>query len=363
MTAAREFLYVGSYTEPRADVPDARGEGLAVFRLDRDGPRLVRTSLLEFDNPAFLTPTPSARTLVGVTEVGGAGAAAWSCSLEDPARPRLLGSRPTGGGEPCYVGIDRTESCALVTLIDTGEVIAFPLGHDGRLGPEGSRLAHRGGGPDPKWQDGPHPHCVLADPTNRFAMVADRGADLLVLHRMDAEEASLEPEIAQVEFPAGSGPRHIALDPAGRRAYVCCELQPGVGTVELGSRAFSPPRPTLLGMAPVAGDEANVDLTLPADIQVHPNGRFVYVCTRGRDSVTCFEVSAAAPGLLPVGEVEVPGWPRSISMTADGAFMFIALQSSGQVAVLGVDQPTGMPALAATVEVASPTCVALVCRS
>jgi len=36
---------------------------------------------------------------------------------------------------------------------------------------------HTGKGPNTERQEAPHAHCILPDPSNRFALAADLGAD------------------------------------------------------------------------------------------------------------------------------------------------------------------------------------------
>src|SRR5688500_20093152 len=40
-------------------------------------------------------------------------------------------------------------------------------------------------------QDAPHAHCIVADPSNRFALAADLGVDRVLVYRLDLDNKTL----------------------------------------------------------------------------------------------------------------------------------------------------------------------------
>ena len=82
-----------------------------------------------------------------------------------------------------------------------------------------------GRGANPQRQNAPHPHYVMADPSNEFLVVPDLGADLLRLYAIDKTSGKLTDCPAQATSP-GTGPRHVtfwtppAASKVGRRASV-----------------------------------------------------------------------------------------------------------------------------------------------
>ncbi|KAJ5552775.1 hypothetical protein N7494_002153 [Penicillium frequentans] len=62
-------------------------------------------------------------------------------------------------------------------------------------------------GPNAARQDAPHPHGVIVDPTGRFVLIPDLGADLVRIFHIHPETGHLEPIEPFVATP-GSGPRH-----------------------------------------------------------------------------------------------------------------------------------------------------------
>lgn len=81
-----------------------------------------------------------------------------------------------------------------------------------------------GSGPKPE-QEGPHPHQAVLDPTGKFLVVPDLGADLMHIYTFDAKTLKAT-ALASVKVTAGFGPRHIAFATRGTKtfAYLMCEL-------------------------------------------------------------------------------------------------------------------------------------------
>ena len=83
------------------------------------------------------------------------------------------------------------------------------------------------------------------------------------------------------------------------------------------------------------------------------NGRFLYVGNRGPDSVTVFEINGTLPRYLT--EVPVGAWPRHLSLAGDR--LYVANERSHSVMVMAINTETGIPTLADTISVPSPTVV------
>jgi 6-phosphogluconolactonase (cycloisomerase 2 family) len=83
-------------------------------------------------------------------------------------------------------------------------------------------------GPDPGRQALPHPHQAILDPTTRFIVIPDLGADVVRFFSFENGVDSLTEHEPLVVAP-GSGPRHVAFwSPDGEEStvfmYVLAEL-------------------------------------------------------------------------------------------------------------------------------------------
>jgi len=91
--------------------------------------------------------------------------------------------------------------------------------------------------------------------------------------------------------------------------------------------------------------------TLPADfkgtntcaeVEVHPNGKFLYGSNRGHDSIAVFAIDPATGRLTPVERVPTQGkWPRNFAFDPTGRWMLVTNHNSDNAVVFRVDDATG----------------------
>jgi len=79
----------------------------------------------------------------------------------------------------------------------------------------------------------------------------------------------------------------------------------------------------------------------PADLHVHPGGRFVYASNRGDDTLAVFAVGDG--GRLSLVQTVPTGgrWPRNFALDPAGRLLLVANQRSDSVVAFRVDQTTG----------------------
>ena len=65
-------------------------------------------------------------------------------------------------------------------------------------------------GPNPSRQDAPHPHGAYVDPSGRYVLVPDLGADLIRIFAIDQLSGGLKP-VRPFATEPGLGPRHVAF--------------------------------------------------------------------------------------------------------------------------------------------------------
>lgn len=135
-------------------------------------------------------------------------------------------------------------------------------------------------------------------------------------------------------------------------AYLACELNTTLlsYTVDPSSGSLHPLGAEPLSCLPPGLDAGGTPATgharTTSEIAVSPDGRHVYVGTRGdpdEDHIAVFERAAST-----TGEVRWLGWDaiggrnlRHFSMTGDGRWVIAAGQDSGSVVVLQRDEGTG----------------------
>lgn len=354
-------LFVGTYTT------GDRSKGIYRLRMARDSGALHGLdAVAATENPSFLVPAPDGRALYAVNEVAqyeGQPTGAVSAFARDRATGALtlLGRRPSAGAAPCYLALDRRARFLFVANYTGGSVAVLPIGADGGVGDATAVVRHAGSGADPKRQGAPHAHCIVPDPSNRFVLVADLGLDRVLVYRFDERAGTLSPApAAQGTLAPGAGPRHLVFHPGGRALYVANELDSTVTTFR-----YDPDTGALDALqtistlgAPIPG-APSAPRNAPADVHVHPSGRFLYLSNRGQDGIAAFAIDPATATLRPLQHVSTEGaWPRNFALDPSGRFLLVANQRSDAIVVLRVDVDSGR--LASTgqrIEIPAPSCI------
>jgi len=331
MTEARtdpDLLYVATYTE-----------SIYLVRMDRRSGELLRVGAVNAGaNPSFLTIHPNGRVLYAVNEVEPTGIVSAFAIKSGTAGLTRLNEQPSGGGAPCYVSVERSGRAMLVANYAGGSVALLPIEPNGALAP-GHVVQHTGKGPNAERQEAPHAHCILPDPSNRFALAADLGADRVFVYRLDLEGRSLRLiEEGDAIMRPGAGPRHLSFHPTLPLLFVADELDSTAATLRFDAeRGTLSPQDTR-STVPAGWTGTNY----PADIHVAPNGRALYVSNRGHNSIAVFSVRESTGELSLDETVSTEGdWPRNFSLDPSGRWLLVANQRSDSVVVFGRDPDNG----------------------
>ncbi len=103
-----------------------------------------------------------------------------------------LNRQSTHGSASCYLHLDATGKTLLVANYMNGSVASLPVREDGSLGEAVSVMQHTGTRGPAEAQEGPHAHCILPSPDNRFACAADLGLDQVLVYRLDAAKTTID---------------------------------------------------------------------------------------------------------------------------------------------------------------------------
>jgi 6-phosphogluconolactonase len=237
-----------------------------------------------------------------------------------------------------------------------GSVAALPIQGDGRLGPATAAIQHEGSGINPRRQEAPHAHSINLDRANRYAFAADLGLDRILVYRFDPARGTLAPhEPPSIAIAPGSGPRHFALHPGGRFAYVINEI-----TLTVTAMEYDAGKGVLKEIQTVSTlPEGAAKNGSTAELQVHPSGKFLYGSNRGHDSIAIFAIDAATGRLTPAGHQPTGGkTPRNFGIDPTGSYLLAANQDSDTITVFRIDPQTGrLTPTGQTLEAPRPVCV------
>ena len=358
--SGKYLVYVGTYTGE-----DTKSKGIYAFRYDAATGQVTPLGLAaKTTNPSFVAAHPNGKFLYAVNEVGdykGPNSGGVSAFSIDRATGKLtfLNELPSRGADPCYITVDRTGKFVLVANYTGGSVIVYPILEDGRLGEASAFVQHTGHGPNAERQEGPHAHSIDLSPDNRFAFVDDLGLDELLVYKFDAAKGSLTPNDQPfAKLDPGAGPRHFALRPDGKFAYVVTEIGRNVTVFSNDASRGTLQRVQTITTLPADFTGRNDD----AEIEVHPSGKFVYASNRGHDSIAVFAIDSGK-GTLTTIEIASTGGkePRSFEIDPTGTLLFAANQKSDNIVVLKIDAKTGkLTPTGQVLDIGSPVCVKFV---
>jgi YVTN family beta-propeller protein len=186
---------------------------------------------------------------------------------------------------------------------------------------------------------GSGPDSVAVDPAGKFAYVTNLDSNDVSMYTIDATTGALASIGTNA---AGTGPDSVAVDPAGKFAYVTNFFSNDVSmyTIDATTGAL-----TFIGSI-AAG-------TGPDSVAVDPAGKFAYVAnwtTYDADgSVSMYTIDATTGGLTPIGTIATEVSPTSIAIHPSGKFAYVTNSASNDVSIYSIDSATGALTLIGTI--------------
>ena len=377
------FMYVGTYTgfkyihhSKPFGLGESHSKGIYVSRFNAATGQLSEPELAtEMINPSFLTISPNHRFLYAVSEdplsVGPPldHSSYVSAFAIDPAtgKLRLLNTVPASGTSTCHISMDKTGKYVMVANFGSGSVSVIRVKEDGSLGELTAFIQDVGHSVNPSIQTEAHAHSIVVSPDNRYAIVSDLGMDKVLIFQFDVVTGKLSPPSPQFAtvYPGG-GPRHFTFDPGGKFGYQLSEMSgivdvyawdPSQGTLTTVQRAHTIPHDFF-------GENHS------AEIEIHPNGKFLYESNRrtvsefvrGVETVGVFAIDAKDGTLSPVEQTPTGGaMPRNFKIDPTGSYLMTANELSNNIVVFKVNSNTGrLTKTGAEVKVDTPVCIQFV---
>lgn len=247
----------------------------------------------------------------------------------------------TQGMGTTYMWLDRPSMTLLAANYNSGSVSTVALDRDGSVGALLSNVKETGSGPSRR-QASAHAHSVAIDPSGRYALVPDLGADRVFIYDFDRENHVLSPQEkggpAPFVTPPGTGPRHLVFGPDGRFVYLISELSAEI--MVLGWDA-SAGRLSLVQTLALSS-EGFAGVKSGAEIAVSSNGHFVYALNRAENTVQVYKVGARTGMLSEIQRTPSGGTrPWGFAIDSSGKWMLVENQQSGQVNVFEIDAASG----------------------
>jgi len=203
-------------------------------------------------------------------------------------------------------------------------------------------------------------HCILADRSNRFVYVVNFSGGQIRQFRFDANSGRLTPnDPAAIDLGADAGPRLMALSPDNKSLYLISQVSGHItqfaidganGTLaKVGDTASVPPE---LGLQPgimkegaaeanSKADDDGVPRIWAADIQITPNGRFLYATERRSNRIILLSVAPDTGKTTYVTNFETEKQPRAIRVDPTGKYLVASGEKSDRLSVYRIAQADG----------------------
>lgn len=327
-----------------------KGPGIFRCTWDHLTGRLGEPELaLTTERPDFFALHSNRKTLYTVNSLSGGKGGLSAVRLDAKTGAlELLNTVSSHGDGPCHVSLDPHNRAAYVANYAGGSFAAYGVTAEGALQDQDAIFdCHATGtcgplGPNKDRQDAAHLHCAVPAPGGGFVLVCDLADDSIQVFRVHPGRPHGAPPFDPPErIPArpGSGPRHLVFHPNGHWVYVIHELDCTVELYDWRSGSLIRREGTSVlttAGAPKPGDTG-------CEIAVSPNGRFVYTCTRGANTLEVFRVDAATGKLTLQQRIACGGAvPRYFGFDPTNRWLLCANQAApGVVTVFAHDPGTG----------------------
>jgi 6-phosphogluconolactonase len=305
---------------------------------------------VETPHPTFLAQHPIQPILYAANEppTGDGGIASFQINAgKGELKPLQQKSAKAPG--TCFVSVDHSGNAVFAANYAGGSLAAYRLDEKGRMGEEASCFDCRNNpncgtlGPVKPNQDAPHLHSATLAPDNKYVLVCNLGEDAIEVFPITSHGDDPLGRPTRVSVRPGSGPRHVAFHPNKRWVYCSHELDCTVdlfdwkvdhGTAQLSVRDDST-MPLLPAGTALAGNSA-------CEIEVSPDGKFVYANTRGQNWMVVFAVDKSTGLLTEIQRVNTGGnVTRHFAFDPSRRWLLCANQGSSTVTVQAHDAGSG----------------------
>jgi 6-phosphogluconolactonase (cycloisomerase 2 family) len=325
------LLLTGSYGEKS-------GDNIAFYTFDTLTAdfELVQT-VSGFINPSYLTVSPDEQLIYSVKETGDGGV--YSLRFDKQTyRAAVLNTQAAGGGDPCYININKEKTFLVTANYTGGSLSVFPLSDEGSIRPVSQYLDMN----LPGETDLPpsHIHTAVFSPDEKWLLATDLGKDKIYLFKVYPEAVDtflIQDKEKTTGLLSGSGPRHLAFHPNGKFLYCINELSGTVAVFQYDDGKLATIQYLASDTTPGNGGKGS------ADIHISPDGRFLYSSNRLKaDGIAVFSIHPDNGTLTQVAYQPTGIHPRNFIITPNGKFLLCANRDSNSIQLFEIDKETGL---------------------
>jgi 6-phosphogluconolactonase len=351
-------VYVGAFTSDFSWLKGVPAQGITRFNFDHDDGTLSYVETVTgVSNPQYLEVHPHLPVLFAAEYSAPGNVTAFS--IRPGGGIDRLTTRDALGDLPVAVSVHPSGARAYVANWGTGTLAAFPLTAEGTMSaPEPiGQQGIPGQGPGDLTNNSAHPHQICPNPDGSAVLVAYAGGDELTTYKADADGALSALPISRIAFPAKGAPRHMQFHPSGKFVYVVGESTDALVYLLEADEGV----PTRIAGSYPTNPDGFIGTSLPSELQLHPNGRILYVANRMSSFISVFELDETGVVTRIIGHQSSMGQgPRSICVDPNGQYLIAANCDSGDVVVFQISESGLLDPISSPVPTNSPSSVLFV---
>lgn len=279
--------------------------------------------------------------------------------IDDDASLVYVDQVRTFGSKCAHVCLDKHGPYVIGAVYSTGNVVVAKINQSTgelRLTDE---VNHEGRSIVPVRQEGPHAHSACFTPDGKLLAVPDLGADRVVLYKLDRGKGILLKNDIQpyVTVKPGEGPRHLTFSPDGKYAFLLTEIGNNIYVYEVDTQRGTLKEKNRYALLP----DSFSGTSHAAELKITSDGRYLYACNRGHDSISGFTVLSSGE-LVSIGHFSSGGrGPRHICLSPNEDFIIAANKDSNEVCVIERNTENGtLGTITDRVSVPAPACICCV---
>ncbi len=276
--------------------------------------------------PGFLVANRNATRLYAAYRSSGE-LASFRIHAPDGRLERL--SQIPAGADPAYVALDQSEQFLLSAYYVAGKIGSHPISPDGHLQADTAQW----------YTTNKKAHAIRTDRHNQWALVPHTGPNAVYVFAFNPADGSLLPGAPPLTYTGTlTGPRHLWYHPTLDQVYFDNEQGSSVSVYTLDHKVGQLQHLQTLTTLP----DSHTGPNSCADMEMTPDGKFLYAANRGHDSLAAYAVDEKSGKLTPVGIYPTEKTPRAFTISPDGRWLTAAGQSSNHLQTYAIEPTTGV---------------------
>lgn len=325
MSNEKYVAYVGTYTH-------GTSVGIHLYDMDVEEGAMTERKMIPINNASHLTISADGRFLYSIADEGVV-----AFRILPDGDLEMINCMGIGGMRGCFVEVDKQNRYLFVAGYYDGRVSMMRLREDGGIDGIADGIFHQGMGRNIAQRSSrPHVNCVILTPGQQnYVCAVDGGLDHVKIYKVDYDAGKMHFADA-LRCPLDSAPRSMHFSRDGRFAYVVCEL---LNTVEVYRFTCTPKGPEF--------EHIQSEPTLHADkgsngaavgMDMSDDGKYLFCCNSGEDSVTIFEVDQETGLLDYLCWNKISGdFPKTVGIFPDGKHFVSLNHDSDELRVFSMN--------------------------